>query len=119
MTLGFLRRHLVFAPKHTQAVHTKHCFALNLSRHHLFGNPVLKLSRLSRLRRSRGRLHDGPFGDGGIKVAEVICLMSWNELGSCWNELEWPSLEARREQSSLTSFYKIHSDIVSLNKIDT
>ena len=32
------------------------------------------------------------------------------------NEVEWPSLEARREQSSLTFFYKIHSDMVSLNK---
>ena len=32
------------------------------------------------------------------------------------HELEWPSLEARREQSSLTFFYKIHSDIVSLNR---
>ncbi|MEW8545259.1 MAG: hypothetical protein AB2693_17180, partial [Candidatus Thiodiazotropha sp.] len=32
------------------------------------------------------------------------------------DELEWPSLEARREQSSLTFFYKIHYDIVSLEK---
>ena len=31
-------------------------------------------------------------------------------------ELEWPSLEANREQSSLTSFYKIHSGTVSLDK---
>ena len=32
------------------------------------------------------------------------------------SELEWPSLEARREQFSLTFFYKIHSGIVSINK---
>ena len=32
------------------------------------------------------------------------------------DELEWPSLEARRKQSSLAFFYKIHSDIVSLDK---
>ena len=32
------------------------------------------------------------------------------------DELEWPSLEARREKSSLTLFYKIHSDTLSLNK---
>ena len=31
------------------------------------------------------------------------------------DELEWPSLEDRREQSSLT-FYKIHSGTVSLDK---
>ena len=30
-------------------------------------------------------------------------------------ELEWPSLETRRKQSSLTFIYKIHIDIVSLN----
>ena len=30
------------------------------------------------------------------------------------DELEWPSLDS--EQSSLTFFYKIHSDIVALNK---
>ena len=32
------------------------------------------------------------------------------------NELEWPSLETRREQSSLTFFYNIHSGTVSLDK---
>ena len=32
------------------------------------------------------------------------------------DELEWPSLEARREKSSLTFFYKIHSGTVSLDK---
>ena len=31
------------------------------------------------------------------------------------DDLEWPSLETRREQSSLT-FYKIHSGIVSFDK---
>ena len=32
------------------------------------------------------------------------------------DELELPSLETRREQSSLTFFYKIHSGIVSHDK---
>ena len=31
------------------------------------------------------------------------------------DELEWPSQEASREQSSLTFFHKIHSDTMSLN----
>ena len=34
------------------------------------------------------------------------------------DELEWPSLETRREQSSLTFFYKIHSGTVSLDKYE-
>ena len=32
------------------------------------------------------------------------------------DELEWPSLEDRREQSFLAFFYKIHSGAVSLDK---
>ena len=32
------------------------------------------------------------------------------------DELEWSSLETRREQSSFTFFYKIHSGTVSLDK---
>ena len=31
-------------------------------------------------------------------------------------ELEWPSLEARRDRSSLLLFYKIHSGTVSIEK---
>ena len=32
------------------------------------------------------------------------------------NELEWPSLEARRDRSSLLLFHKIHSGVVSIEK---
>ena len=32
------------------------------------------------------------------------------------DELEWPTLEARREQSFLIFFYKIHSGTVALGK---
>ena len=32
------------------------------------------------------------------------------------DELEWPTLEARKEQSSLTFFFKIHSGTVALDK---
>ena len=39
-----------------------------------------------------------------------------SSVGDMLDELEWPSLEARREQSSLTFFYKIHSDTLSLDK---
>ena len=39
-----------------------------------------------------------------------------SSVGEMLDELEWPSLEARREQSSLTFFYKIHSGTVSLDK---
>ena len=39
-----------------------------------------------------------------------------SSVGDMLDELEWPSLETRREQSSLTFFYKIHSSTVSLDK---
>ena len=39
-----------------------------------------------------------------------------SSVGDMLDELEWPSLETRREQSSLTFFFKIHSGTVSLDK---
>ena len=39
-----------------------------------------------------------------------------SSVGDMLDDLEWPSLEARREQSSLNFFYKIHSGTVSLDK---
>ena len=39
-----------------------------------------------------------------------------SHVGDMLNELEWPSLEERREQSSLIFFHKIHSGTVSLDK---
>ena len=39
-----------------------------------------------------------------------------SSVGDMLDELEWPSREARSENSSLTFFYKIHSGTVSLDK---
>ena len=39
-----------------------------------------------------------------------------SSVGDMLDDLEWTSLETRREQSSLTFFYKIHSGTVSLDK---
>ena len=39
-----------------------------------------------------------------------------SSVGDMLEELEWPSLETRRKQSSLAFFYKIHSCTVSLDK---
>ena len=39
-----------------------------------------------------------------------------SSVGDMLDELEWSFLEARREQSSLTFFYKIHSGTVFLDK---
>ena len=39
-----------------------------------------------------------------------------SSVGEMLDELEWPSLEARREQSSLLLFHKIHCGAVSIEK---
>ena len=39
-----------------------------------------------------------------------------SSVGDMMEELEWPTQEARREQSSLTFFYKNHSSTVCLEK---
>ena len=39
-----------------------------------------------------------------------------SSVGEMLDELEWPSLEARREQSSLQLFHKIHCGAVSIEK---
>ena len=39
-----------------------------------------------------------------------------SSVGDMLDELEWPSLQSRRERSSLTFFCKIHSGTVSLDK---
>ena len=39
-----------------------------------------------------------------------------SDVGNMLDELEWPTLEARREQSSLTLLNKFHSGIVYIDK---
>ena len=39
-----------------------------------------------------------------------------SSVGEMLDELEWPSLEARRDQSSLFLFHKIHCGAVSIEK---
>ena len=53
-----------------------------------------------------------------ITAARWTC-MRWRNtrsVGEMLDELEWPSLEARREQSSLLLFHKIHCGAVSIEK---
>ena len=53
------------------------------------------------------------------RIAAMWTCRRWrntSSVGDMLDELEWPSLEACRQQSSLTFFYKIHSGTVSLDK---
>ena len=104
-TLGFLRRNLALAPRHTKEVAYKTLVRPQLE----YAAPIWH-----------------PYNDTQtVKVEKVqktaarwTCRRWRNSssVGDMLDELEWPSLQSRRERSSLTFFYKIHSGTVSLDK---
>ena len=98
-TMGFLR---TIWPLHLgtlRKLHTKHWFALSSSM-----QPY----------------HESQIGQVKVQrtAARWTCRRWRNtsSVGDMLDDLEWPSLETRRQQSSLTFFYKIHSGTVSLDK---
>ena len=103
--MGFLRCNLALAPRHTK-LNTKHCFALSSSMQPApIWNPYHKLhiQEVEKVKRTAARW-------------TCRLLRNTSSVGDVLDELEWPSLEAPREQSSLTFFYKMHSGTVSLDK---
>ena len=85
-------------------LHTKLWFGLNYSMQHPFG-ALTRNFRLIRLRKFRGQQRAGPAG-----------WRNTSSVGEMLDELEWPSLAARRDQSSLLLFHKIHFGAVSIEK---
>ena len=102
--MGFLWRDLTLAPKHTKEVAYKTLVPLQLEYaapiwHPYHGTQIAQVEKVQRT------------------AARWTCRRWRNtsSVGDMLDELEWPSLEACREQSSLTFFYKIHSGTVSLD----
>ena len=105
MTLGFLRRNLAFAPRSTKEVAYKTLVRPKLEYAAPIWSPHSKLqsNQIEKVQRT------------------AVCwtCRRWRNMssvGEMTDELEWPSLEARRDQSSLLLFQKIHCGAVSIEK---
>ena len=104
-TLGFLRRNLAFAPISTKEVAYKTLVRPKLEYAAPIWSPHLKLqiNQIEKVQRT---------------AARWTC-RRWRKrssVGEMYNELEWSFLEARRDQSSLLLFHKIHCGAVSIEK---
>ena len=104
-TLGFLRRNLAFAPRSTKEVACKTLVRPKLKYAALNWNPhsKLQINQIEKVQR---------------KAAHWTCRRWRNtsNVGEMLDEIEWPSLEARRDQSSLLFFHKIHCGAMSFEK---
>ena len=104
-TLGFLRHNLALAPRHTKEVAYKTLVRPQLEYAAPIWHPYneTQIEKVEKVQRT---------------AARWTCRRWRNtsSVGEMLDELEWPSLESRRERSSLTFFYKIHSGTVSLDK---
>ena len=104
-TLGFLRRNLAFAPRSTKEVAYKTLVWPKLEYAAPIWSPYLKLqiNQIEKVQRT---------------AARWTCRRWRNtsSVGEMLDELDWPSLEARRDQSSLLLFHKIHCGAVSIEK---
>ena len=105
-TLGFLRRNLAFAPLCTKEVEYKILVRPKLE----YAAPIwsphskLQINQIENVQRT----------------AACWTCRRWrntSSVGKMLDELEWPSLEALRDQSSLLLFHKIHCGAVSIEKV--
>ena len=104
-TLGFLRRNLAFAPRSTKEAAYKTLVRPKLE----YAAPIwsphskLQINQIEKVQRTAARWTCRRWRNTS-SVSEML------------DELEWPSLEARRDQSSLLLFHKIHCGAVSIEK---
>ena len=104
-TLGFLRRNLAFAPRSTKEVAYKTLVWPKLEYAAPIWSPHSKLQN-NQIEKDQ-------------RTAALWTCRRWrntSSVGVMLGELEWPSLEARRDQTSLFLFHKIHCGAVFIEK---
>ena len=103
--LGFLRRNLALAPRSTKEIAYKTLVRPKLEYAAPIWSPYSKLqiNQIEKVQRTAARWTCGRW-------------RSTSGVGEMLDELEWPSLEAQREQASLLLFHKIHCEAVYIEK---
>ena len=103
-TLGFLHRNLTLAPKETKVAAYQALVRPQLEYVAPVWNPhhQTEIDRIEKVQRTAARL---------------ACRRWRNQshVGEMLEELQWPELQERRQQGSLT-FYKIHNNLVTIDK---
>ena len=104
-TLGFLRRNLAFTPRSTKEVAYKTLVRPKLE----YAAPILSPYCKTQIQQM----------EKVQKTAARWTCRRWrntSSVGEMLDELQWPTLEARRDQSSLLFFHKIHCGTMSIDK---
>ena len=104
-TLTFLRRNLTLAPKETKVAAYQALIGPQLQ----YAAPVWKLhhqteiDRIEKVQRTATRW-------------ACRCWRNQSHAGEMLEELQWPELQEWRQQASLIFFYKIHTNLVTIDK---